>query len=576
MALSFEELAAVFQICDVDNKGFICAKDLVRVSAQFSTSSSSPSSSNGIEQVISLLQLEDHDELDFGQFCTRVQQVLKHSPLTRDALTLEASGEGFPVERTTRSHARRNLFDAMNSFQSPPIVDDVHRSLKKIQRQLLEMRDASLDSKSEILSLMKETSKRHEDEFNRRVLQIQNLYEEKLMSEQKHMEDLLRMDERDRSAQLDKMDDDKKAMLVQLHTLKDQVKGLNARLESKEEQIILLQKCQEKTQNNLLTIGQAKEEASKHCSELKVSNCILEEKVKILEEKVLLESENNVRVKREFEAERDRFDEERLSLSFEKASFSSEKDEFRAVLHSLLQQIMDQKAMSEQNVVRLSEPLSPRFDLAVEMLENDNELLAKVESLTAENQELKDRIENLVEQKEALQEQLERVRNEREDFRKSFRSLECAKTEESRSLIQQFTGALHNSKMKTRLKELDQKLSETNQRMEAQKSSYSLELNALRVSLINSRNALQMLQSEKEGEINDLKLRLREGESELKCVKEAAGFIQASQDDKRCLSILVDDIGRQQEAILTRLEALENRRISSKATSFSSPDVLPC
>ncbi|XP_059091025.1 GRIP and coiled-coil domain-containing protein 2-like [Tigriopus californicus] len=546
MALSFEELAAVFQICDVDNKGFICAKDLVRVSAQFSTSSSSPSSSNGIEQVISLLQLEDHDELDFGQFCTRVQQVLKHSPLTRDALTLEASGEGFPVERTTRSHARRNLFDAMNSFQSPPIVDDVHRSLKKIQRQLLEMRDASLDSKSEILSLMKETSKRHEDEFNRRVLQIQNLYEEKLMSEQKHMEDLLRMDERDRSAQLDKMDDDKKAMLVQLHTLKDQVKG------------------------------QAKEEASKHCSELKVSNCILEEKVKILEEKVLLESENNVRVKREFEAERDRFDEERLSLSFEKASFSSEKDEFRAVLHSLLQQIMDQKAMSEQNVVRLSEPLSPRFDLAVEMLENDNELLAKVESLTAENQELKDRIENLVEQKEALQEQLERVRNEREDFRKSFRSLECAKTEESRSLIQQFTGALHNSKMKTRLKELDQKLSETNQRMEAQKSSYSLELNALRVSLINSRNALQMLQSEKEGEINDLKLRLREGESELKCVKEAAGFIQASQDDKRCLSILVDDIGRQQEAILTRLEALENRRISSKATSFSSPDVLPC
>lgn len=566
----------VFQICDVGNKGFICAKDLVRVSAQFSTSSSSPSPSNGIEQVISLLQLEDHDELDFTHFCTRVEQVLKDSPLAKETLTLEACGEGFPVERQTRTHVRRNLFDAMSSYQSPPIVDDVHRDLKKIQRQLLEVRDASLDSKSEILALMKETNKRHEDEFNRRVLHIQNLYEEKLMSGRKHMEDLLRMDERDRVAQLDKMDDEKKTMLVQLHALRDQVHSLNSRLESKEEQIIQLQKCQEKTQNTLLTISQAKEEASKQSNELKVCNCILEEKVKILEEKVLLESENNARIRKEFETERDRLDEERLSLSFEKASFSSEKDEFRAVLHSLLQQVMDQKTMSEQNVVRLKEPLSPRFDLAVEMLESDNELLAKVESLTAENQELKDRIENLVEQKEAIQEQLERVRKEREDFRKSFRTLECAKTEESRSLIQQFTGALHNSKMKTKLKELDQKLSETNQRMEAQKSSYSFELNALRVSLVNSRNALQTLQAEKEGEINDLKQRLREGESELKCVKEAAGFIQASQDDKRCLSILVDDIGRQQEAILSRLEALENQRSSQRLTSFISPDVLPC
>lgn len=576
MGLSLEELSMVFQICDVGNKGFICAKDLVRVSAQFSTSSSSPSPSNGIEQVISLLQLEDHDELDFTHFCTRVEQVLKDSPLAKETLTLEACGEGFPVERQTRTHVRRNLFDAMSSYQSPPIVDDVHRDLKKIQRQLLEVRDASLDSKSEILALMKETNKRHEDEFNRRVLHIQNLYEEKLMSEQKHMEDLLRMDERDRVAQLDKMDDEKKTMLVQLHALRDQVHSLNSRLESKEEQIIQLQKCQEKTQNTLLTISQAKEEASKQSNELKVCNCILEEKVKILEEKVLLESENNARIRKEFETERDRLDEERLSLSFEKASFSSEKDEFRAVLHSLLQQVMDQKTMSEQNVVRLKEPLSPRFDLAVEMLESDNELLAKVESLTAENQELKDRIENLVEQKEAIQEQLERVRKEREDFRKSFRTLECAKTEESRSLIQQFTGALHNSKMKTKLKELDQKLSETNQRMEAQKSSYSFELNALRVSLVNSRNALQTLQAEKEGEINDLKQRLREGESELKCVKEAAGFIQASQDDKRCLSILVDDIGRQQEAILSRLEALENQRSSQRLTSFISPDVLPC
>ncbi len=330
-----DDLTGIFKMFDVQNKGFITAKDLRDVS--------SSQSNCDIEEILNLLNLDQEDKLNFYEFCSKIREI-----------------QGINDDRSSGVSSRASSLeeDQVQEFLGIGESGDnkVWNSRKPGKIPAESDSDRLLKSMSEKLDELIERQ-----DFNRAKSC------QKCRSNQRLENDILSLESRLRHCESEKI-----LAQQQLELALDRVKDLQKLLADREAEVKRERNKAEKQSRNLdslvrltelLTreaeaLRQSEKSNTATINKLKFENETLEEEIIDLNKQL---KPDPVKPDQDNLDEKESLKEERIALSMERIAFSIERESF---LKSLSRQRFDS-----------TESGSLKMDTTLQMIKEDEELI---------------------------------------------------------------------------------------------------------------------------------------------------------------------------------------------------------
>lgn len=597
------QLKAVFDLLDERGKGFVSYSDLVRASK---------SQDQGIEHVLTLLNLKKQDICDFADFKQRVLGAIGGGSEQRqdDGCRRERhndvfEGRGETSEECTstklvpktprRGSASAGCGESRGLHQegSSPLAADISRSLRRLQRQIEEVKETQTDAREELLAMLDQQFRRRDEEFNRKMGHIQALADERVSSEKKRMEAMMALEEKSFSSKLDKLELEKKSLSQQTLACKEQIEMLQKSLQNKDEDLQRLEKTVARVQGRAERQDQAAEVANAERFVLKESNLQLQERLKVMDERLEIESSSAAQLRIQLEERKDRLDEDRVTLAFEKAQLATEKQELLGEVSSLKEELGVLRKQFESSRRKLgagpsfsSSPQPGRHSasflntsivsLGLEVFETPMEVLESREDLVAENKKLKVNIRELSVELTSLENELQSVQEERERLREGLKTAQDCKSEQSHRLVNQFKDLLpsFSSNKRAKTRELEKQIREEENLRISLVKKHTEEKDALDILLKRNQKQLTEQQSHYELQIAELKAQLQESLVQVTCLKDVSGLIKLNEGERRVSSILVEDLKSENKCIKHQIDTLQEENVRLKQILTMITDTL--
>lgn len=399
-------------------------------------------------------------------------------------------------------------------------LDEIYKTVQKIQVQLNQMRDDQVDSRTELVDLMNKGTQKMEAEIEKRTLHLQTLAEDRVSRERKIAQDIMATEEQEWRMQLQRLSAEKETMNHQVITMKERILSLEEAMEWKDKELHRLQQKNDDLEKTMKAMTQKQESLQLENQEVTIANAVMNEKMKVLNTEVEAETGRLKGLKEALKQDRERLDEDRLALAFDRATFVTEFQKITLEIKTLREASVTRATQGD----RITEPRRPiprpdlELDVACEAVDLNVDTLDYLE-VCRENERLREELVDKDEAKRRLMEQVKTLHQEKINLEESLRQSQVLlANDEVKTIVDQFKEALASAKRKVKLQDLELALQEEREERLRASSAFEAERQALTLALSKARAKVEEEKSRHQQSEDNLRMELDKVKAELYCL----------------------------------------------------------
>ena len=425
--------------------------------------------------------------------------------------------------------------------------------------------DIRAEVRQEARRLCLENAKRLEDEIQRRYAALERVVEERMLSDRKHVESLLKSQGDATSDRIRELETQQEKTDCHVQTLKEVVHDLEIRLEDKQQQNERLETTVETLTSKCDELLQGLEMALEQIRELRQDKTLVDERTEMLEVRLEADGEKMIALSKSLESAREGLEEDRVSgdvireetrhnvreLKAEVAQLSETVE--RAILGRPKQEFQRAQPSSPSSVRRSfrASRSSSMSNVSVAMeafAEDTDDCFDSFAQIMSQNKELRSVLDRLTAEKAFLQQRMETVTEERDKYRE-----ECQESSSfGPSIVRNLASRLRRTKSSKKMESLQKEVVAA---MAAREKTELEERSSLEESLDGLRQKVMSLEAKVAQQLDELRSWMEDCQFEHSRVGAHGGKCAVGEKGaKRCVAIVVTDMEQ-------RLSALEmNRR----------------
>ena len=433
--------------------------------------------------------------------------------------------------------------------------------------------DIRAEVRQEVRKLFKENAKRLEDQIQKRYAALERAIEERMISDRKHVESLLKSEEDAACERIRELETQQEKNECHVQTLKEVVHGLEVRLEDKIQQNERLEttveslnsKCDELLLGLELTVEQIRE--------LRLNKSLIDERTEMLESRLEADAERITSLSKSLESARDGLEEDRVSGDVDREETKHNIRELKAEVTQLSETVERAILGRPKEEFQRATPSSPgsirrsfrasrsmsssmsNVSVALEAFAEDtDDCFDSFAQIMSQNKELRCVLDRMTAEKAFLHQRVETVTEERNKYREG-----CPETSSfGPSIVKHLTSRLRRTKSSKKMESLQ---NEVVAAMAAREKTQVEERSSLEESLNGLRQKVMSLEAKVTQQLGELRSWMEDCQFEHSRVGAHGGAgggcgacPVSEKGAKRCVAIVVTDIEQ-------RLSTLEmNRR----------------
>ena len=437
----------------------------------------------------------------------------------------------------------------------------------------LQLDDAKAEIRQEVKRLFQENAKRMEGEVHRRCAALERAAEERVASDRRHVEALLRSEEDAAAERVRALEAQQEKHECQVQTLAEVVNDLEARLEDKIRQNERLESTVHSLASKCDELALSLEAAVEQIRELRLNSSLVAERTETLEGRLDADAERLGALARSQESAREALEEERVSGAVEREEAKLNLSELKAEVSQLSEAV--ERAIlgrtKEEAQTAAAPPSPPGFarrrsfrtsrsssvsnvSVALEVFAEvtDDDCFDSFAQIMSQNKELRSVLDRVAAEKAFLQQRVETVTDERNKYREACHHPETSSF--GPSIVRHLTSRLKRAKSAKKVESLHKEMVRTMERTRLVEERSTLE-----ESLDGLRQKVMALEAKVTQGLGELRAWAEDCQFEHSRVGAHAGdysgcTVSEEKGAKRCVAIVIADIEQ-------RLSTLEmNRR----------------
>ena len=450
---------------------------------------------------------------------------------------------------------------------------------KKVPQESGSELDSQLDDiraevRQEVRRLFQENAKRLEDEIQRRYAALERAFEERMMSDRKHVESLLKSEEDAACERIKELETQQEKNECHVQTLKEVVHDLEVRLEDKIQQNERLETTVESLTSKCDELLQGLELAVEQIRELRLNKSLIDERTEMLEDRLEADAERITSLSQSLESAREGLEEDRVSGNVDREETRHNVRELKAEVTQLSETVERAILGRPKEEFQRAAPSSPgsirrsfrasrsnsmsNVSVALEAFAEDtDDCFDSFAQIMSQNKELRSVLDRMTAEKAFLQQRMETVTEERNKYREGCQESSSFGPSIVKHLASRLRRTKSSKKMESLQKEVVAAMAEREKTQLEERSSLEESLNGLRQKMMS-------LETKVAQQLDELRSWMEDCQFEHSRVGAHGGGAGAGggcgacpvseMGAKRCVAIVVTDIEQ-------RLSALEmNRR----------------